>query len=240
GALDRIEHRILYGIMEFSKKEASEIMTPRVDVKAIEIGTPITRVVKLALDTGLTRFPVCEKEIENIKGVLYAMDLIRGYSGSELKLSDFLRQSYYVPENKLITEILAEMKKKKLHMAIVIDEYGGMAGILTMDDILSEIFGELMDEFDRGEPDFLQLDKKRILVNARVSIDELNNHFQLSVPGSDEYETLGGMVFSSFGYMPRKGESLALDGVGKLEVFEADFNRIKKIIIELSSEEGQP
>ncbi|MDD2717440.1 MAG: hemolysin family protein [Candidatus Wallbacteria bacterium] len=233
GALDKVEHRILFGIMGFSKKEAREIMTPRVDVKGIEINSPLARIAKTSLDTGFSRFPVYEGELDQIKGIVYVMDLIhQSGKNPELKVSEILRETLLVPENKKITEIMTEMKKRKLHLVVVIDEYGGMAGIITMDDILEEIFGELMDEFDREEPDFLPLDHDKILVNARVSIEEINNNLDFAIPDSDEYETLAGYLFMKFGYVPKKGEQIVIGGVGRIEIFDANTSSIRKVILE--------
>jgi len=232
GALNRFEHRILHGIMEFGKKEAHEIMTPRVDVVAIEIGDNLENIVNIASQNGFSRFPVYDGEIDIIKGVLYTNDIIHGVREHNKSINALMRKAYFVPENKKISEIMTDMKKSKVHMAIVIDEYGGMAGIISMDDILEEIFGELMDEREAGaEPDIVLLDNGDILINAGISIDDFNEKLELDIPDSNEYETLAGFLFDMIGHVPDIGEKLKIEGVGELKIREADPQRIRKVIL---------
>lgn len=234
GVIDKLEHRILYGIMEFSNKEAKEIMTPRVDVKAVSITASIEEIAEISYKTGFSRFPVYEGDIDIIKGILYVIDLVHDYDYSGKKtVRDFIRKPYFVPETKKIPDILAEMKRRKLHMAIVIDEYGGMAGIITMDDILEEIFGEIDDDYSskNEEPEIKAIGSNKFSVSARLSIEDANHNLKLSIPDSDEYETIGGYIYKQLGYIPKKGDKLYIKNIGNISVEKADKRHIERVII---------
>jgi len=232
GALDSLEHRILYGIMEFGNKEAREIMTPRVDVIAFDVNDKIEKIAKNAYKKGFSRFPVYDGEIDLIRGVLYSNDIIHDIESRGKRVRDLMRKAYFVTENQKISEIMKEMKKRKIHMAIVIDEYGGMAGIISMDDILEEIFGELVDERDaHSEPDIVKKENGSIIINAGISIADFNEKMNLAIPESNEYETLAGYLFEIIGHVPNVGERVYIDGVGEIKIKDADPHRIRKVLL---------
>ncbi|NPV56044.1 MAG: HlyC/CorC family transporter [Anaerolineae bacterium] len=214
GSLDPGERRMIYSIIQFSDTLCREIMVPRMDVVAVEVNDPIPEVLAKVRKSGHSRLPVYEDSIDNIIGLVYAKDMLRlqEAGGEKLNLRSLLRQVYFVPEAKKVDELLAEMQSNRVHLAIVVDEYGGMAGIVTLEDIVEEIVGEIRDEYDQSEELlYQQVGDQEYLFQGRVDLDDFND-----VVGTkytrDVADTLGGLIYGKVGRVPQGGEQIELDG----------------------------
>jgi CBS domain containing-hemolysin-like protein len=215
GAIDPDEADLLEGVFEFSEKNAREVMTPRTDIVALSVDASLADVIRVVDETGLSRFPVYDGSIDNIIGILLAKDLLpgllRGEDGERpFSLRQVIRSAHFIPGTREVEEVLSDFKRLKEHMAIVLDEYGGTAGVVTMEDLLEEIVGEILDEHDeRDEP--AQARGGEVLVAGDLNIGELNERLGLAVP-EDEFATIGGYVFGTLGRVPRVGDRVAAGG----------------------------
>ncbi len=220
GVIDKTENELIENIFEFRERTAREVMVPRIKMRGIDIATPREKVIQTIIDEGYTRIPVYEDSIENIIGVIYSKDVVALIEHPELiLLYDIVRMVPFVPETKLISEMLREFQRSKLHMAIVIDEFGGTAGLVTLEDIVEEIVGEIHDEYDEDDH-HATLDevKHSITLSASLAIsdanDELEKYFpEFRIPDDEEYESVSGYVNKLFGYIPDLRESIAAQGV---------------------------
>jgi putative hemolysin len=195
----------------------------------VEVDTPLGVVVELVLKEGHTRVPVFQGSVDNIVGVVHAKDLLRPLleGKPDIPLQEVLRPPYYVPEGKKLDELLHEFRREQTQLAIVVDEYGGTSGLVTIEDILEEIVGDIADEYDVEEPPVQPLGDNAYLLDARLSIDDANEQLELSIPEGD-YETIGGFVFGQLGRLPEVGEVVRY-GVMEFIVHETDGHRIQKI-----------
>lgn len=233
GVLEKEEREMIHGIFEFKDTIAREIMTPRTDMITIASNITIDHVVKIAIESGHSRFPVYDTNVDNITGLVYIKDLLPFFNEprAEQLPSSYIRSIHFVPENKKIDEIFRELKKAKNQMAIVVDEYGGTAGLITLEDILEEIVGEIQDEYDTEE----ELPVKHnadgsLLIDSKVDIGELEELLQSELPKED-YDTVGGFVMGQMGKIPSAGESFIYNNI-KFTVREANKRRVGKILIE--------
>jgi CBS domain containing-hemolysin-like protein len=210
-------------------RPAREIMVPRIDMVAVETDATIDDVLRLVLERGYSRIPLFEETTDNIVGIVYAKDILKCLAEGRKpeSLREIARPPYFVPEGKHIDELLAELREHKVHMAIVVDEYGGTAGLVTIEDVLEEIVGEIQDEYDREEASIERLTETEAVLDARVSIDALNELFDLEVGGED-FDTVGGFVYHQLGRMPDPGDEVHADGV-TLRVLSTLGRRIKKV-----------
>lgn len=235
GVLDKEQQEMIENVLELSETAAGEIMTPRTDIVAVEVNSGLQEVLKTIIDAGHTRVPVYERDIDNIVGLIYAKDLLSeiGKSPDAFKLCDKMRQAYFVPETKPLRILLHEFQNQKQHIAIVLDEYGGTAGIVTLEDILEELVGEITDEYEEipAEP-VRKIDQNTIAVDARTHVDDLNDRFELNLPEGEDYDTIGGFVFSYLGYIPKTGEDFDYENL-KFSISSAEARRIKRIKIKL-------
>ncbi|GAJ06268.1 unnamed protein product, partial [marine sediment metagenome] len=210
GVLDEEEQEMIENVLELSSSTADEIMTPRTDIVAVEVNSDLQKVLETITTAGHTRVPVFEKNIDNIIGLVYAKDLLAeiGKTGTEFKLRDKIRKAYFVPESKPLRVLLHEFQNQKLHIAVVLDEYGGTAGVVTLEDILEELVGEITDEYEETPPEPIKkIDQNTIEADARTYIDDINDQLELNLPEDEDYETIGGFVFSRLGYIPKTGEN---------------------------------
>lgn len=203
------DKRVLKRIFGFSETRVDEIMIPLVKVKAIEENAYVRQAIDLIKETGHTRIPVYGERIDNIKGILHAFYLL-GSEKADDPVKKYTRPSYYVPESKLVNELLDEMKEERITMAVVVDEYGGAVGILTIEDILEEVVGEIEDEYDKGSKLWRKIRDGEYLVNPVIEIDQINEDLGTGIPEDDDYETLGGFLLSRFGSIPDINETLTL------------------------------
>jgi putative hemolysin len=228
--------------------DVREVMTPRVDVVALTIPVHAEDVARAVRQSGHSCFPVVHDDLDDLVGILYVNDLFgAGRPGGEpadppgpLDISRRLRPPFLIPESRRVLDALAEMRRQHRGFAVVVDEYGGVAGVLTVKDLLEPLVGELHDEFDRGnEPDLVRVDRRRWLLDGRASVDDVRDRLGLSLPEGD-YVTLGGFLFDAFGHIPEVGEQREVGG-WELRVVEMDKRRIAKVVArELSDEPASP
>lgn len=228
------EHKILEGIVRFGKTEASEIMTPRVEVEDIEASDNFKAVLAKIIEVGYSRIPVFDESPDNIIGILYIKDLLNHLNqGEDFDWKQVLRKPFFVPENKKINDLLQEFRNMKMHMAVVVDEYGGASGIITLEDILEEIVGDITDEFDDTEIQYTKQADNTYLFEGRTSLNDLlkiigEQHEEVIENASGEAETLGGLVIEVAGRILKNNEYITL-GPLKLIVESSDKKRVKSV-----------
>jgi putative hemolysin len=242
GVVDKEEQEMIENVLELADTNAEEIMTPRTDVIAINVKADLTSVLEKITKAGHSRIPVFEETIDNIIGLVYAKDLLSeiGKDEKEFKLRDKIREAYFVPETKPLRVLLHEFQNQKLHIAIVLDEYGGTAGIVTIEDIIEELVGEIVDEYEETPPEeFQRIDDNTIEIDARMYIDDLNDKFDLKLPEDEDYDTVGGFVFSNLGYIPKTGETFDYENVS-FTVIAAEPRKINRLkIVKSPTDEKQ-
>lgn len=232
GFITRQEGEMIESIFEFKDTLVREIMVPRVDITGVERHTPIRDVIALILARGHSRVPVFEKNIDHITGILLAKDLLVFWETpeSERDLSQVLRPPFFIPEGKKISDLLRDFVEKKIQVAIVIDEYGGTAGLITIEDILEEIVGEIYDEYDIQEPRLVPQEDQSVIVDARLDIEHLAEHFGVRRP-EGEFESVGGLLIHQLGRVPQVNDSIIFNNL-EFKVIAADERRVKKIQVQ--------
>jgi CBS domain containing-hemolysin-like protein len=240
GTLEEEEHEIIKSIVSFRNILASEIMTPRVDIKAIQSNESFNNVVSTINNTGHSRFPLYNEDLDSIVGILSAKDILpfikNGKPLKAMNLSAIARKAMFVPKTKKINNLLREFQSKKTHIAIVVDEYGGTAGLITLEDIIEEVVGEIWDEYDKEEDIIKIIDEDSYLVLGKTPIDEINEAMGSEVITEEaDFETIGGLVFKKAGSIPQEGYSFKINNF-KFTVKEIHHKRIKKVLIEKDSE----
>ncbi len=219
---------MIQGIEDLSETTVKEVMVPRIDVDFISVDTPSDELIEKIVESGHSRFPVYSESIDNVVGVLYVKDLIYCYGRkAPVELQNIIRKPFFVPESKRIDTLLREFKRRHCHIAIAIDEYGGIAGIITMEDIIEEIVGDIQDEFDNEREDILTIGNNMWLCDARVDLDDLNETIGAGFP-AEEFDSLGGFVFDLFGKIPVKFEKTSWNGYDFI-VQDMEGHRINSI-----------
>jgi CBS domain containing-hemolysin-like protein len=231
------EQVLVSSVFEFGDTKVREVMVPRIDMVAVNINMNSTEALDVIIDAGHSRVPVFDDSIDRIVAVVHTKDLLRKIVNDEdFSLADIRRDVYFIPEGKMIDELLSEFRKRKIHIAIVVDEYGGTAGLITLEDILEELVGDIQDEFDTEEELINRLDEDTALCNARVRIDDLNEQLGLELPEGD-VDTLGGLLYEMIGRVPRIGEAFPRGSL-EFRIQSVVRQRIDKVLIKgLSSEE---
>ena len=233
GSLKEEEKELLHKVFEFGDTLASEAMRPRTEIVSIPSHSTLQDVLGLVSEFGYSRYPVIEDTIDTVIGILYVKDILVAMSAGEVKREDgvqrFIRPAYFIPENKRVSELLAEMQRERFQIAIVIDEYGGTAGLVTLEDLIEEIVGSIHDELETAERDVEIVDEKNFVVSGQSALDEVNELLDASLQSND-FNTLGGFVFGLFGRMPKVGEQLKYKNL-KLEVLELEGRKINKVKI---------
>jgi len=228
--LDQGERQMIYSIFQFSETMTKEIMVPRMDVQAMDVNTSIRQARQDFIDAGHSRVPVYDDSIDNVIGLLYAKDLLAIVDGDDTIANQrhLIRPAYFVPEAKKVDELLTEMQARGVHMALVVDEYGGVVGVVTLEDIMEEIVGEIRDEYDESEANlYEELPEGGYIIQGKAAIDEVNEITGLNL--SDEYaDTLGGYIYSQLGRVPQLGETLRHDNF-EFTVEEVEARRILKV-----------
>lgn len=234
GIIEEEEKEMIHSIVGLGETNAKEIMTPRTSMFAVEGNKSLNDIWSEMIEAGFSRIPVYEETIDNIIGVLYTKDVLSFLKdhSTETLIKDIVREPYYVPETKSIIEILKEFKSKKVHIALVLDEYGGIGGILTIEDLLEEIVGDIRDEFDHEEEETIkEIDDNRFEVDAMLDIESINKSLSIELPISEDYESLGGLIMSELGKIPAIGDIVEFKEV-KLIVVEVEKMRVSKVEIQ--------
>ncbi len=247
------ERQIIERLADLRDMEVREVMTPRVDVVALTIPVGAEDVITAARESGHSSFPVVLDDLDDLVGVLFVNDLFRAAprrlagdltERSTLDISRRIRQPYVIPETRQVLDVLAEMRQQHRGFAVVVDEYGGVAGVLTVKDLIEPLVGQLQDEFDENEePEIVRVDRNRWLINGQTSVDEVHDRLGIGLP-EGEYVTIGGFLFDGFGHIPTEGERLSVDG-WELRVVELEKRRIAKVLAkhlgsDVAGEQGNP
>ncbi len=234
------EKEMIASVFEFGETLVREVMVPRIDVKAVPVEKPMLEALDVMLTAGHSRTPVYDGSIDNIVGILYAKDLLRYLRDgrTDVPLAKILRPAYFIPESKKVDELLRELQQRRVHMAVVVDEYGGTAGIVTIEDLLEEIVGEIQDEYDAEEPTVEPVSEHEYLFDARVHLDEVNELLGVELP-AEGGDTLGGFIYSQLGKVPAVGDTIEFEGV-RIEVLSVAGRRIKQVRASLLSAPAAP
>ena len=223
---------IIEGALQMSDMQVRDVMVPRAQMDCVHLDDPIDVIANFAIDTAHSRFPaICDGK-DDVAGILLAKDLLRYFAGREFDLRDMLRPAVFVPESKRLNVLLREFRVSRNHMAIVVDEYGGVAGLVTIEDVLEQIVGDIEDEYDFDEVgDSIRLDQNgRYRVKATTEIEDFNEAFATHF-SDEEYDTVGGLVIRHFGRLPKRGEAVELEGL-KIQVLRADSRRVHTLVVE--------
>ncbi|MGC9454867.1 MAG: hemolysin family protein [Phycisphaerae bacterium] len=242
GSVNAEEAQMIEAVVEFSEIQAGQIMTPRTDVFALPAEVPWHEACAKVFDAGHTRVPVYQQDIDNIIGVLYAKDLLQHVRTEQpVSVREIMRKPFFVPETMTLDKLLREFKARKVHLAVVLDEYGGTAGLVTIEDVLEEIVGNISDEYDRPEPALMhRVDEQTAEVDGRLHIDDLNDAMGLDIPEDEDYDTAAGCVFSELGYIPAAGENVRIGGA-EFTILEADDRKIIRLRVRrLDTEQVEP
>ncbi len=229
GVIDEDESEMLHSILQFKNIIIREIMKPRTEIIALSKESTIADVLDIASNENFSRIPVYEGSVDNVVGILYLRDLLQywGRAPESINLMQICRTPFFVPETKNVEELFKEFKKKRTHMAIVIDEYGGTAGIVTFEDILEEIVGDIKDEYDDEKEEIVKLSENCYSVDARIDLDEFDDFFHTELP-KEKYETLGGFIFHLTGKVPTIGEKIDYEHFS-FEITEGNERRVDKV-----------
>ncbi|MDB5805197.1 MAG: magnesium/cobalt efflux protein [Betaproteobacteria bacterium] len=237
--LDAEALAMIEGVMQTSELSARDIMVPRAQMDVIDINDPLDKFMASVIATAHSRFPVIDKNRDEVIGILLAKDLLRIYAGEELKIREILRPVVFIPESKRLNDLLRQFRANRNHIAIVVDEYGGVAGLVTIEDVLEQIVGEIDDEFDfdEAEDNILADRDGRHRVRALTEISDFNEHFGATLP-NDEADTIGGLVIHRFGRVPKRGEVAVISGF-KFQVLRADSRQVHILRVERLPEDGE-
>jgi len=234
GILEAEEEQMINAVIELGDRRLHEVMVPRIAIVALPVTATLDEAIDLIVEEGHSRVPVYEESIDGVIGIVYAKDLLpvlKVEANARPTVRALLRTPLFVPESMSIDDLLHEFQRRKVHIAIVLDEYGGTAGLLTIEDLLEEIVGEIQDEYDVEEPMIVRLSPDEVRIDGRVDVDELGETFEISIPleDEDEYDTVGGLIFHRLGHVPRPGDEVRLDGL-KLTVETTDGRRVGKVL----------
>ncbi len=234
GVIEEDEKQMIAGIFEFGETTVREIMVPRLDIVAVEVTAPLSQALDLIIGNGHSRIPVYEDSIDHLLGVLYAKDLLLCLrdGSQDISVRQLLRKAYFVPQSKKLDELFEEMQAHRIHMALAVDEYGGTAGLVTIEDLLEEIVGEIQDEYDSEEPQLKKLAPEIYIFNARYDIDEVSQLINVDLSaGRENIDTLGGFIYSQLGRVPEQGESIQFKD-WRFTVLSVDSRRIEEVRVE--------
>jgi CBS domain containing-hemolysin-like protein len=232
GEIEEQEQEMLYKVFDFADKEAKDVMVPRPEVVALSIDLPPEQCLEAVMDSPYTRYPVYRESLDNVVGILHVRDLFRALRDRgmhEVKVEDIIRPAHIVPETKDLAALLAEFRRANQHMAIVVDEYGDMEGIVTLEDLLEEIVGDIEDEFDLPDESIEQIDEDTVIIDGTFPIDDFNERFKTEMPDED-YHTMAGFVFGLLGRQPEAGDTINHDGM-RFDVLEIEGSRILKLAV---------
>jgi CBS domain containing-hemolysin-like protein len=231
GGVEEQERRMIRGVIALEDKTAREIMVPRIDVATADITATVADVAAIVTERGFSRVPIYRENIDDIAGIVYAKDLLRAVANGsrDRPLSELVREAYFIPESKRLDELLTEMQARRTHMAIVVDEYGGTAGIVTIEDLLEEIVGEIEDEYDVARPSIEVISHDEVVLDAGTSTDALRELFGLDVE-SEDFDTIGGFLIHHLGRLPAVGDEVEVNGL-TLRVLSMSGRRVRRLRI---------
>jgi CBS domain containing-hemolysin-like protein len=233
GVIDSTERELIESVLEFTDTTVKEIMVPRTDVIAVELSVPREKLIRVVIDEGYSRVPVYQGTIDNIVGIVYTKDLLSMFEHRDIiLLQDIIRPPYFVPESKKISVLMRELQTKKQHMAVVIDEFGGTEGIITMEDILEEIVGEIRDEYDEDHRDVETSLDGSVVVNAGMSIHDFNEKFHSAIPDDADYETISGFLHKQTGRIPELLEEIPFENLSFI-VVKKNERRIRQVKVKI-------
>ena len=252
GQFDETERDMIEAVVEFRSSTVDQIMTPRTEIDAIKVSDDLDEVTRICRESGHSRIPVYEGDLDHIVGIFYVKDMltwisIEGGGGdrASFDLRSLLREANFVPETKTVRELLAELLAKRVHIAIVADEYGGTAGLVTIEDIVEEVFGEIQDEYEKPDDEppgvSINVEKREAEIDARADIDDVNDELEaigVSLPESEEYETVAGYIVTALGRIPVKGDTLTHGGtvITVLEAEATRVNRVRLVVVDATGE----
>ncbi|HEX5827970.1 MAG TPA: hemolysin family protein [Candidatus Limnocylindrales bacterium] len=235
GVLEAEEEQMIHAVIELGDRRIHEVMVPRIAILALPASATMDEAIDLIIEGGHSRVPIYEKSVDEVIGILYAKDLLpflKSTIGERPALRSLLRTPVFVPESMSIDDLLHEFQRRKVHIAVVLDEYGGTAGLVTIEDLLEEIVGEIQDEYDEEEPLIEQLDDDRVRVDGRAAVEDLLQIWDIkdSLEDEDEYDTVGGLVYHRIGGIPQPGDEIRVDGL-RLTVESTDGRRVGKVLV---------
>lgn len=232
GSIESEEKDMIYSVLQLDQTVVREVMVPRIDVSALDVNTPIKEALSMFITSGFSRLPVFEETIDNIKGLLYAKDLLslwkNGESPDTTPIQVMLRPAYFVPETKKAHVLLKELQNQNIHMALVVDEYGGTAGLVTIENLIEEIIGDIRDEYDVNEEvEYIRHSENEVTADASMDLDDFNELLDTELPTA-ENDTLGGFIYSNLGRVPRAGDTIEFENL-ILRIESVEGRRIRKV-----------
>lgn len=237
--LDADALSMIEGVLQVSEMQVRDIMIPRSQMDVIDIDTPPETFIPFVIQTAHSRFPVIGENKDDIIGILLAKDLLRYYAGEDFNVRDMLRPAVFIPESKRLNILLKEFRSNRNHIAVVVDEYGGVAGMVTIEDVLEQIVGDIEDEydFDETEDNVLRDASGKFRVKALTEIQDFNEALNTAF-SDEEFSTIGGLVVNRFGHLPKRGEQISFDGL-RFSVLRADSRRVHSLLVEILPETGE-
>ena len=234
--LDDHEIRMIKGVFRLDRTIVREIMIPRVDIVSASTTVKLKTLSELMMTSGHSKIPIYDSDIDHMKGIAYARDvlglLLKDASSINRKISlNLIRPALFVPETKILDELLTQFQQEQVHIAIVMDEYGGVSGIVTIEDLLEEIVGEIEDEFDFGDPNIEKIDSNNYIIDGKTSLEQVNELLSIDIEG-DGFDTIGGLVYQRLGKIPSVGDAISIGNLN-VEVMETVGRRVKKLVVKV-------
>ena len=244
GILEAEEEQMIHAVIELGERRVHEVMVPRIAIVALPATATFEQAIDTVVEEGHSRIPVYENSVDEVVGILYAKDLLpflKEASGPRPSLRSLLRTPVFIPESMTIDDLLHELQRRKVHIAIVLDEYGGTAGLVTIEDLIEEIVGEIQDEYDEEEPLIVRLSDDEARVDGRAAVDDLEEMFDTTIDleDEDEYDTVGGLIYHRIGGVPVPGDEVRVDGL-VLTVESTDGRRVAKVLVRRQPVDGEP
>ncbi|WP_187261117.1 hemolysin family protein [Pontibacter beigongshangensis] len=237
GVIHDSQHELIENVFQFNERMVKQILVPRTKMVAVDINMPVEELMEVIFSEGYSRLPVYNGNIDNIVGVLYVKDILTQLRLNEpIELSKLIRQAYFVPETKKISRLLKQFQKRHMHMAIATDEFGGVSGIVTIEDIIEELVGEIQDEYDEEVPIVEQLNEYEYKVNASASITDTNDHLPYPLPEGEDYETVGGLVNMIYGQIPEDINDTAIFNQYEVSVLEKSERKVEYVLLKVRDE----
>jgi CBS domain containing-hemolysin-like protein len=238
--IEEEEKELIHSIFEFGDTIVREVMVPRPDIVAVEVSSSLRDVMDIVVEHGYSRIPVYRESLDDIVGVIYAKDVLKSmHQGSgDVTLEELVRPARFVPESKKCAELLREMQRKKFHIALVTDEYGSIAGLVTLEDLLEELVGEITDEYDTEQPQMVPVGEGKFRVDGRMPIDELNDKLDVELP-DEEWDTVGGLMMGLLGAIPSEGQEVSYDDLS-FKAERVQGRRIERVLVSRVDRSKQP